>query len=211
MSSSDSPYSSDLIEELDQLLPQTQCGLCSYGACHPYAQALAAGMTNINQCPPGGVTTLRAIAKTLGKDPTPFLEEMAAKEKKPSVAMIREDECIGCTKCIQACPVDAIIGAAKQMHTVITNECTGCELCIEPCPVDCIEMWPTSTLNASEQKEKADKARKRYQAKQIRNAKILTEKAFSTCNNQKKNSINARKLAIREAITRVEEKKENRS
>jgi electron transport complex protein RnfB len=130
-----------IADQIDALLPQTQCGQCSYAGCRPYAEAIAAGEAEINRCPPGGETTMIALAELLGRDPVP-LEDQEAAEKPKSVAHIIEADCIGCTLCIQACPVDAILGAAKQMHTVIADECTGCELCIPPCPVECIEMLP---------------------------------------------------------------------
>lgn len=127
-----------LAEQINEILPQTQCGQCGYPGCRPYAEAIAGGDA-INKCPPGGEETILALANLLDVEPEPLDAEHGV-EKAPMVAYIREDECIGCTKCIQACPVDAILGAAKQMHTVIVSECTGCELCIEPCPVDCIDM-----------------------------------------------------------------------
>ena len=127
-----------LVERIDALLPQTQCGQCGHPGCHPYAEAIAAGEA-FNRCPPGGAATVQALADLLGQDPQP-LDDPAGIAGSLRVARIREDECIGCTKCIQACPVDAILGAAKFMHTVIESECTGCDLCVEPCPVDCIDM-----------------------------------------------------------------------
>lgn len=129
-----------LVEKIDHLLPQTQCGQCGHPGCRPYAEAIAAGEA-INKCPPGGEATIQALADLLGREPLPLdAEEGVSSEKR--VAYIREAECIGCTKCIQACPVDAILGAPKLMHTVIIDECTGCDLCVEPCPVDCIDMLP---------------------------------------------------------------------
>ncbi len=128
-------------DKIDALLPQTQCGQCSYAGCRPYAEAIANGEADINRCPPGGEVTMVALAELLGKDPKPLEDEEAA-EKPKAVAKIIEEECIGCTLCIQACPVDAILGASKQMHAVIEKECTGCELCIPPCPVECIIMDP---------------------------------------------------------------------
>lgn len=130
-----------VVDQIDALLPQTQCGQCSYPGCRPYAEAIAAGEADINRCPPGGQATVQALADLLDREPTPLEEE----EQEKAVAVIDENICIGCTLCIQACPVDAILGAAKQMHTVIEEECTGCELCIEPCPVDCISMVPIQT------------------------------------------------------------------
>ncbi|MGF6594199.1 electron transport complex protein RnfB [Pseudomonas sp. 2835] len=128
-----------LIQRIDALLPQTQCGKCGHPGCRPYAEGLAAGEA-INKCPPGGSETIAALAKLLH---VPVIELDHERGRAPAqVAYIREAECIGCTKCIQACPVDAIIGAAKLMHTVISAECTGCDLCIAPCPVDCIDLLP---------------------------------------------------------------------
>ncbi len=126
-------------DEINNLLPQTQCGQCGYPGCRPYAQAIANGDA-INKCPPGGAAGIQALAALLGVEPIPLDAEHGEEQKAPMVAFIREAECIGCTKCILACPVDAILGAAKQMHTVIANLCTGCDLCVEPCPVDCIDM-----------------------------------------------------------------------
>lgn len=130
-----------IVEKIESLLPQTQCGQCGFPGCHAYAEALASDQAEINACPPGGETTMIALSDLLGKDPLP-MEGGAAEEKTKAVAVIREDECIGCTLCIQACPVDAILGSAKSMHTVISSECTGCALCVPPCPVECIEMRP---------------------------------------------------------------------
>ena len=132
-----------IVEQIDGILPQTQCGQCGYPGCRPYAEAIADGDA-INKCPPGGQSTVEALADLLDLEALP-LEGGAEEEPVKTVAYIREDECIGCTKCIQACPVDAILGAAKLMHTVIETECTGCDLCVEPCPVDCIDMLPVET------------------------------------------------------------------
>lgn len=140
------PEGNPIVEDINNILPQTQCGQCGHPGCRPYAQAIADG-EDINKCPPGGEATIQALADLLDVEPKP-LDAEHGEEKTRQVAIIREDECIGCTKCIQACPVDAILGAAKQMHTVIESECTGCDLCVEPCPVDCIDMVPvTSTIN----------------------------------------------------------------
>ncbi|WLQ11435.1 electron transport complex subunit RsxB [Hahella aquimaris] len=129
-----------IVDQIDGLLPQTQCGQCGYPGCRPYAEAIANGDA-INKCPPGGEATITALADLLDVEAMP-LDSEHGESKGKQVAYIREDECIGCTKCIQACPVDAILGAAKQMHTVIVSECTGCDLCVDPCPVDCIDMIP---------------------------------------------------------------------
>jgi Na+-translocating ferredoxin:NAD+ oxidoreductase subunit B len=130
---------SPLVQKIDAILPQTQCGQCGFPGCKPYATAIAAGEADINQCPPGGEEGIRKLAELLGVDFKPLNAEHGVPKPK-SVAVIDENLCIGCTLCIQACPVDAILGAAKHMHTVIAKECTGCELCIPPCPVDCIHM-----------------------------------------------------------------------
>jgi len=138
-----------IADQIESLLPQTQCGQCSFPGCRPYAEAIANGEA-INKCPPGGEDTIQALADLLDVEVLP-LDAEHGEEAIKTVAYIREDECIGCTKCIQACPVDAILGAAKQMHTVIKSECTGCDLCVEPCPVDCIDMLelPTTLQNWS--------------------------------------------------------------
>jgi electron transport complex protein RnfB len=128
-----------IADQINDILPQTQCGQCGYPGCRPYAEAIANGEA-INKCPPGGEAGIQALADLLDVEPLPLDEEHGEENRGAAVAYIREDECIGCTKCIQACPVDAILGAAKQMHTVIASECTGCDLCVEPCPVDCIDM-----------------------------------------------------------------------
>ena len=129
------------IEAIQRLLPQTQCGQCGVDGCRPYAQALARGEADIDRCPPGGDAGARALAKLLARPARP-VDPARGLHKLPQVAWVREADCIGCTKCIQACPVDAIVGASKRMHTVIADLCTGCELCLPPCPVDCIELRP---------------------------------------------------------------------
>lgn len=133
-----------LVDRINNLLPQTQCGQCGYEGCRPYARAIHAG-TAINQCPPGGNETIIRLANLLNLSPLP-LNSAHGEIKALEVAVIREAECIGCTKCIVACPVDAILGGPKVMHTVIETECTGCDLCVEPCPVDCIDMVTVETL-----------------------------------------------------------------
>lgn len=126
-----------VVDKIDAILPQTQCGQCTFPGCRPYAEAIARGEADINQCPPGGEAVINALADLLGVDAKPLNEEHG-EHKGKTVVYIDEQVCIGCTLCIQACPVDAILGAAKQMHTVIESECTGCDLCIPVCPVDCI-------------------------------------------------------------------------
>lgn len=135
-----------IVDKIDAILPQTQCGQCTYPGCRPYAEAIAKGEADINQCPPGGEAVINELADLLGMDPKPLNEEHGEHSEK-TVVYIDENICIGCTLCIQACPVDAIVGAAKLMHTVIENECTGCDLCIPVCPVDCIYVKPiTETI-----------------------------------------------------------------
>lgn len=135
---------SDLVSKVDALLPQTQCAQCEYPGCRPYAEAVVAGTADINRCPPGGDAGIKAIAELLGREVIP-LDDSLQQHKPPLVALIREPECIGCTLCIHACPVDAIVGAARKMHTVIASHCTGCELCLPPCPVDCIDLVKPAT------------------------------------------------------------------
>ena len=131
----------DLVERLDRILPQTQCGQCGYDGCRPYAEAMADGSADIDRCPPGGDAGARALARLLGIAAKPY-DRSRGHHHPAMLALVIEADCIGCTKCIQACPVDAIVGASKQMHTVIESLCTGCELCLPACPVDCIEMLP---------------------------------------------------------------------
>jgi electron transport complex protein RnfB len=139
-----------LVEKIDAILPQTQCGQCGYPGCKPYAEAIAADEAEINRCPPGGEEGVRKLSELLGVEPKALDAEPRAK----AVAVIDESACIGCTLCIQACPVDAIVGATKQMHTVVADQCTGCELCVAPCPVDCIRMEPIAeTLRTWKWKE----------------------------------------------------------
>ncbi len=131
--------SDPVVDQIDAILPQTQCGQCNFPGCRPYAQAIAMGEAEINQCPPGGEAGVKALADLLGMEAM-HLNPDNGDEKPKELAVIDEPACIGCTLCIQACPVDAIVGAAKFMHTVIESECTGCALCLPPCPVDCIDM-----------------------------------------------------------------------
>jgi len=164
------------IDQINAILPQTQCGQCGYKGCKPYAEAIALGQADINQCPPGGDEGILELAKLLGLAPKPLNPEFGAYKPK-QVAFIVEEDCIGCVKCIAACPVDAILGAAKLMHTVISAECTGCELCVAPCPVDCIVMKPLSIQLSPEQKT-AQKltAMRRYEARNRRKENEALEK-----------------------------------
>jgi len=159
------------VKDIDALLPQTQCGECGFSGCLPYAEALAQGAASIDLCPPGGVKTMMALAEILDTDPEPYKKHAEEQTRPPAIAKIRESECIGCTKCIQACPVDAIIGASRLMHSVIKDECTGCGLCVDPCPVDCIDLVPQTEPTYNKKRAKA-----RYQARQSRQLRQEHEK-----------------------------------
>ncbi len=133
------PNEETLVLEIEALLPQTQCAQCGFPGCRPYAEAIAHHQAEINQCPPGGEPLILALADLLGREPM-AADSSRGIQKDPAVAIIDEPRCIGCALCLKACPVDAILGASRYLHTVIADECTGCELCIPSCPVDCIEM-----------------------------------------------------------------------
>lgn len=153
-----------LADQLEDLLPQTQCTKCGYPACRPYAEAIARGEAEINQCPPGGIEGVRRLAAATGRQVIPINPANGVERPRP-VAFIDESLCIGCTLCIQACPVDAILGAAKQMHTILPSLCTGCDLCVAPCPVDCISMIPVTGERTgwdAWSQEAADAARARH-------------------------------------------------
>jgi len=175
-----------LVDDIDALLPQTQCRKCGYQGCRPYAEAIARQEADINQCPPGGAEGIRKLAALLRRPIQP-LNPAYGDEQPRTAAFILEDLCIGCTLCIQACPVDAIVGAPKQMHTVLIAACTGCELCVPPCPVDCIEMATLDELSrrgaqgfaAEASIPVADHAalwRQRYDSHRIRVARDLEER-----------------------------------
>jgi len=169
-------------DDIDALLPQTQCTRCGYDGCRPYAEAIARGIAPINQCPPGGAATISALARLMQRPVLP-LNPANGIEGPALVALIDEQRCIGCMKCLPPCPVDAIVGARKQMHTVIAAACTGCELCVAPCPVDCITMVPATDPPS------AQVNRERYQAHNARLARRAAEHAALLA---------ARKLAARE-------------
>ena len=163
--------------DIDALLPQTQCTRCGYPSCREYADAIARGEANINQCPPGGTETIVALAELTGHAVTPLNKDNGI-EAAPKVAYIDEERCIGCTKCLPPCPVDAIAGARQRMHTVIAELCTGCELCVAPCPVDCILMIPllarpVATLRLPD----ADMSRERFAARNARVVRRAAERA----------------------------------
>lgn len=162
-----------LTDRLDALLPQTQCTRCGYPACHPYAEALASGETQINRCPPGGAAGIERLARELGRSILPLDPDCGAEKSVETVARVVEADCIGCTKCIQACPVDAIVGAMNLMHTVITDACNGCELCLPVCPVDCIEMIEAPGMPPAF--ERAGHFRARFDARNARLARWAQE------------------------------------
>jgi electron transport complex protein RnfB len=164
-----------LADNIDALLPQTQCTRCGYSGCKPYAEAIANGAA-INQCPPGGSATISALASLLRRDALP-LNPANGVDGPPLVAQIDEDTCIGCAKCLPPCPVDAIVGARKQMHTVVTELCTGCELCIAPCPVDCIKMVPRTALMDATPEPGPQLNRERFYAHNARLARLAQEQA----------------------------------
>jgi Na+-translocating ferredoxin:NAD+ oxidoreductase subunit B len=157
-------------QAIDALLPQTQCTRCGYDGCKPYAEAIASGAAEINQCPPGGATTIQALATLMSRAPLP-LNPANGVEGPELVAQIDEPRCIGCAKCLPPCPVDAIVGMRKQMHTVVAELCTGCELCIAPCPVDCIVMVPRASLAVQYAGPSAAANRERFDARNARVAR----------------------------------------
>ena len=163
-----------MIDQINALLPQTQCGKCGYQGCKPYAEAISRGQADINQCPPGGEVGIQKLAALLNVAAKP-LNPAFGIERPRLVAIINEADCIGCTKCLPPCPTDAIIGASKHMHTVITSDCTGCELCVAPCPVNCISMQPAHDPRWTT--ADAERGRTRYKAKKQRQIKQETEKA----------------------------------
>ncbi|TDR82258.1 electron transport complex subunit RsxB [Paludibacterium purpuratum] len=164
------------VDDIDAILPQTQCRQCGYDGCRPYAEAMARGEADINRCPPGGETGIERLAALTGR--TFRIFEADAPQPKPrELALVDEENCIGCTLCIQACPVDAILGAAKSMHTVINDECTGCGLCVAPCPVDAIAMVPIEPATMGLSAERSALARRRYQFRLARQERERIEKA----------------------------------
>ena len=161
-------------DDIDALLPQTQCQRCGFPGCRPYAEAIAAGEAAINQCPPGGAQGIALLARLTGREPLP-LNPVHGTEAAPLVAVIDEQRCIGCAKCLPPCPVDAILGAPRQLHTVITALCTGCELCVAPCPVDCISLVPAPPVQPVP--PTAGDNRRRYEAHTAREIRRRQERA----------------------------------
>ena len=209
-----------LIEKIDAILPQTQCRQCGFSGCRPYAAAIAEGTANINQCPPGDEAGIQKLADLLGVRPV-ALNAAHGAPKPMAMALIDEQICIGCTLCIEACPVDAIVGAAKQMHTVIVAECTGCELCLAPCPVDCISMILAGKqisaaackpciasddwlLRENEMKRKAaDRARARHQFRLQRLEREKQEQAEKLAQKTGTIASDPRKVAVLAALKRT--------
>jgi electron transport complex protein RnfB len=196
-----------LADVIDALLPQTQCRQCGYPGCRPYAEAIAHGEADINRCPPGGQHTVEDIARLAGVLTKP-LDAACGGPQSPAVAVIEETRCIGCTLCIQACPVDAIVGASKLMHTVIASECTGCKLCVPPCPVDCIIMTNAGQEAApAERRRRAQHFRARYAARTARLERERTERQAA----RRENAAERRKRAtVERAMQRARQRLQRR-
>lgn len=199
-------------ERIDALLPQTQCRRCGFEACRPYAAAVAEGRAAINQCPPGGARTIAALAELLGREPMPL--DAALEPWDYGVALVDEPWCIGCTACIKACPVDAIVGAAGLMHTVVAEDCTGCGLCVAPCPTDCIRMVPVAEhpqhaqLPPAWQAQQAERARRHFEARQSRLRAATRDRSPEQRRGRLRTLNRARKRAvIEDAIRRVRERR----
>jgi electron transport complex protein RnfB len=195
-----------LEDAIDRVLPQTQCTKCGYPACRPYARAVASGEADINRCPPGGDSGIRRLAALTGRPYTPLDPACGAAQPR-HVALIDEAACIGCTLCIDACPVDAILGARKQMHTVITGLCTGCELCLPPCPVDCIAMVPATGADAVWDERRAEAARDRYERRQARLGRRPAERAARSGAGGNLASAPAKRAAVEAARARARAKR----
>lgn len=181
-----------LTNAIDAVLPQTQCGACDYPACRPYAAAVAQGDAAINQCPPGGERVVALLAQLTGRAVLPLRDPW----RPPALAVIREADCIGCTLCIQACPVDAIVGASKQMHTVIAAECNGCERCVPPCPVDCIELLSAPSRDEHESRRLADQWRRRFEARTARLAAEPARRARRMAARKQAHSASSGEIAV---------------
>ena len=210
------PVATD-VDAIDSLLPQTQCGRCGYDACRPYAEALVRGDASINRCPPGGDATVTALARLLARPVVPLDPACGAAVPRETARIDDESACIGCTVCIRACPVDAIIGARKWMHAVIESECTGCGLCVEPCPVDCISMVPTRTGPTTAEgwlAERAPFARHRFERRRARESALdaaphRREQAarIDAAESLRTRTVEQRRADIADAVARVAARK----
>ncbi len=197
--------SARLADDIDALLPQTQCTKCGFNGCRPYAEAMASGEADINRCPPGGAAGITGLAALLKREARP-LDPARGVEGPRRVALIDEAQCIGCTLCIQACPVDAIVGAAKMMHTVIAELCTGCDLCVPPCPVDCISMPEAPPALAGWDDARADAARAHYAFRNARLARDAAERIDLLARKsaaRREGNDDAKRAAIQAAIERA--------
>jgi Na+-translocating ferredoxin:NAD+ oxidoreductase subunit B len=193
-----------LADRIDALLPQTQCEQCGYHGCRPYAEAIAHGEAEINQCPPGGTEGIAKLAELLGRAPLPLNPDNGV-EKPRTLARIIEADCIGCTKCIQVCPVDAIVGANKLMHTVIADDCTGCERCAPACPVDCIVLEPMPLSQANDQSH-ADIAREHFQRREARLAAQKAQREAELAS--RKAQVHSASQSVLDALARAKAKKQ---
>jgi H+/Na+-translocating ferredoxin:NAD+ oxidoreductase subunit B len=194
-----------LVARIDAVLPQSQCTKCGYPGCEPYARAVASGAAGINQCPPGGDRVIGRLATLLGRDRVP-LDPARGVERPRHVARIDEQRCIGCTLCIQACPVDAIVGAARQMHTVVVELCTGCDLCVAPCPVDCITMTPATGRDAEWTRPRMDAARERFDRRERRLARDASQRVAARMHRSQPAApltAERKRAEIRAAVARV--------
>ncbi|MGN6479447.1 RnfABCDGE type electron transport complex subunit B [Luteibacter sp.] len=196
-----------LADRIDALLPQTQCEQCGFHGCRPYAEAIAAEEAPINRCPPGGALGIERLAALLGTPVVP-LDTTRGIEKPRTLARVIEADCIGCTKCIQACPVDAILGAAKVMHTVVSDLCTGCELCVPACPVDCITLDPMPLAQADDCAH-ADAARTHFQRREARLARDRAEREEQLASSKRDVGAPAARNAVLEALARAKAKKKD--
>jgi electron transport complex protein RnfB len=194
-----------LIEHIDAILPQTQCEQCGFHGCRPYAEAIARGEAEINQCPPGGVAGIEKLAALLQR-PLLALNPEHGIEKPRTLARIVEADCIGCTKCIQACPVDAIVGASKLMHTVIEDDCTGCELCVPACPVDCIVLLPMPLAQIND--AHAEAAREHFQRREARLQHQHAEREAELAARKAAVDGNAKRNPALEALARAQARKQ---
>jgi electron transport complex protein RnfB len=201
----EAPPTEKLADRIDDLLPQTQCRKCGYAGCRPYAEALAAGTADIDLCPPGGDACIRELADLLGVPARPLNAKFGG-SRPPVVVVIDEPACIGCTLCIQACPVDAIVGSAGTMHTVIARECTGCELCVPACPVDCMVLEPAPAVPALDSRAAADRARGRFNARAQRLERAGREKTARPGPGRESPSGQKKRAAIERAIERARAK-----